>query len=179
MKIRRMFSLALTALALTAALTGCGQDQKKEQEEKQPLTVEERTELYQTAIETACDPEANSFVDLVTSPEDDMSEIIFMMLDLKAEDMSAYALAISAVNVRAYGIAAIYPAAGKDDDVLEALNQFVENQKESFYQYLETEYETAVNTRIETLEDGTILMVMCEDQDAVFDSIRDTIEGAQ
>ena len=179
MKIRRILSLALTVLLLTAALTGCGQEQKQEQEEKQPLTVEERTELYQTAIETACGPDANSFTSIVTSPEDQTAPIVLLMLGVEEEDMSAYALLVSPVNVQAFGIAAIYPAAGKDDDVLEALNAFVDNQKESFYQYLESEYEIAANTRIETLEDGTILMVMCENQDAVFDAIRDDIEGAQ
>ena len=39
-------------------------------------------------------------------------------------------------------------------------------------------YEIASHAHLETLEDGTILLVMCEDQDAVFDAIRDTIEGA-
>ena len=29
-----------------------------------------------------------------------------------------------------------------------------------------------------TLEDGTVLLVMCQDQDAVFDAIRDTILAA-
>ena len=29
------------------------------------------------------------------------------------------------------------------------------------------------------VDDGTVLMVMCEGQDAVFDSIRDTIEQGQ
>lgn len=93
--------------------------------------------------------------------------------------MSAYALDVSPVNIQAYGIAAVYPAGGKEDGVLESLNGFIDNQKESFYQYLEDEYETASNTRLETLEDGTILMVMCQDQDTVFDAIRDAIEGAQ
>ena len=101
-----------------------------------------------------------------------------MMLGLEAEDMSAFALAISPVNVQAYGIAAIYPAQGKEDDVLEALNGFIDNQKESFQQYLEEEYETASNTRLETLEDGTVLMVMVQEQDTVFDAIRDAIEAA-
>ena len=81
--------------------------------------------------------------------------------------------------IKAYGIAAVYPADGKEDDVLEALNGFIDTQKESFQQYLEEEYETASNTRLETLEDGTILMVMHPDQDTVFDTIRDAVESAQ
>ena len=37
----------------------------------------------------------------------------------------------------------------------------------------------ASNARLETLEDGTVLLVMCQDQDAVFDAIRDTILAAE
>ena len=100
------------------------------------------------------------------------------MLGVTAADMSAFALSVSPMNIKAYGIAAIYPAAGKSDAVLEGLNAFIDRQKQSFEQYLADQYEIAGNARLETLEDGTILLVMCEDQDAVFDAIRDTIEGA-
>ena len=60
----------------------------------------------------------------------------------------------------------------------QGLNAFIDRQKQSFEQYLADKYEIASNARLETLEDGTILLVMCEDQYAVFDAIRDTIEGA-
>ena len=83
-----------------------------------------------------------------------------------------------ALKITSIVIGAIYPAAGKSDAVLEGLNAFIDRQKQSFEQYLADQYEIAGNARLETLEDGTILLVMCEDQDAVFDAIRDTIEGA-
>ncbi len=172
--MKRILSLLLAALFLGSALSACS----PQEPEKPPLTAQERTQLYQTAIEDAAGPSANSFVEIVTSSEDEMAEMILMMLGLEEEDMSAFALAISPVNVQAYGIAAIYPAQGKEDDVLEALNGFIDNQKESFQQYLEEEYETASNTRLETLEDGTVLMVMVQEQDTVFDAIRDAIEAA-
>ena len=110
--------------------------------------------------------------------KDDMADVIFELLGVTAADMSAFALSVSPMNIKAYGIAAIYPAAGKSDAVLEGLNAFIDRQKQSFEQYLADQYEIASNARLETLEDGTILLVMCEDQDAVFDAIRDTIEGA-
>ena len=174
--MRRIAFLCLTLLTLSGILTGCA---AAGQEEDTPLTPQERTELYKTAVEDACAQDGNTFVEIVTSQEDEMAEFLFTALELEAEDMTAYALAISSVNIQAYGIAAVYPAAGKEDDVLEALNGFIDTQKESFHQYLEQEYETASNTRLETLEDGTILMVMHPDQDTVFDAIRDTVEGAQ
>ena len=107
-----------------------------------------------------------------------MADVIFELLGVTAADMSAFALSVSPMNIKASGIAAIYPAAGKSDAVLEGLNAFIDRQKQSFEQYLADQYEIASNARLETLEDGTILLVMCEDQDAVFDAIRDTIEGA-
>ena len=112
------------------------------------------------------------------------SSIIYAPMYLKNVFYDPLMQALGATNadlglmVSAYGIAAIYPAAGKSDAVLEGLNAFIDRQKQSFEQYLADQYEIASNARLETLEDGTILLVMCEDQDAVFDAIRDTIEGA-
>ena len=151
MKLQRTLPLLL----LLALLAGCGTSSQPS-----ALTAEERTQLYQTAIESARDAEMNEAIGIL------------------AADMSAFALSVSPMNIKAYGIAAIYPAAGKSDAVLEGLNAFIDRQKQSFEQYLADQYEIAGNARLETLEDGTILLVMCEDQDAVFDAIRDTIEGA-
>ena len=175
--MRRVVSFVLSA-ALLALLGGCASQQPNE-DVKPPLTAQERTALYQTAIESAASPGANSFVELVTSPEAQEAELLFTMLDLEAEDMDAFCLAISPVNVQAYGIAAVFPAGGKEDDVLDALNGFIDTQKENFQQYLEEEYKVASDARLETLEDGTILLVMCQDQDTVFDAIRDAIEAGQ
>ena len=165
MKLQRTLPLLL----LLALLAGCGTSSQPS-----ALTAEERTQLYQTAIESARDAEMNEAIGILT----DTADVIFELLGVTAADMSAFALSVSPMNIKAYGIAAIYPAAGKSDAVLEGLNAFIDRQKQSFEQYLADQYEIASNARLETLEDGTILLVMCEDQDAVFDAIRDTIEGA-
>ena len=107
-----------------------------------------------------------------------MADFILPMLGITAENTSSFAVAVSAMNVRAYGIAAVMPAAGEDEAVLEGLNSFIENQRQSFEQYLADQYEVAKNARLETLEDGTLLLVMSEGQDALFDAIRDSIEKA-
>ena len=160
----------LLALAL---LAGCGS-----QGQEQVLSPEERTQLYTDAIEGARDQDTNEAMGLVTSSEDPTAQLIFELLGVTEEDMSSYALSVSPMNVKAYGIAAIYPAAGKDEVVLEGLGAFIDRQKQSFEQYLADQYEVAKSARLETLEDGTILMVMAEGQDDLFEAIRDTIEGA-
>lgn len=166
-----MKRLIAAALLLALPLTGCAG-----KKEEKTLTPEERTQLYETAITAARDEETNQVQPVLTSAEGENANLIFSLLGVSAEDMSAFALSVSLMNVKAYAIAAIYPAAGKEDTVLEGLHSFVDSQKQSFEQYLPDQYEIAKNTRLETLEDGTALLVMCENQDPVFDAIRDAIE---
>ena len=166
------FLLLLTFALAAGVLSGCGAETQEN-----PMTPEERTQLYRTAIESARDQDTNDAYGIVTSPEDDLAEIVFEMLGVEEGDMSAYALSVSPMNVKAYAVAAIYPAAGKEDAVQEGLDAFVENRKASFEQYLMDQYDIADSARLETLDDGTVLLVMCPDQDAVFDAIRTSIEA--
>ena len=163
--------LTVYVLLFALILTGCGS--KKQQP---TLSYEERTDLYETAIEAARDEQTNEAFPLITEADSDNAEMVFDLLGVTPEDMNAYAISVSLMNVKAYAIAATYPAAGKEDALLESLRIFVSNQQRSFKEYLADQYEIAVNTRLETLEDGTVLLVMSENQDAVFDSIRDVIE---
>ena len=158
-------------LLITMLLTGCGT------EPQQPvLPYDERTDLYETAIEAARNEVTNESFPLIDDADDDNAEAVFDLLNIVPEDLNAYAISVSLVDVKAYAVAAIYPAAGKEDAILESLRRFIIGQQHSFKEYLADQYEIAVNTRLETLADGTILLVMSENQDAIFDSIRDTIE---
>lgn len=165
--MKRFFSLILLPILL---LTGCSSAPESQ------LTAQERTELYRSAIQNARDQDANDAFPIVTSAEDDTASFLLELMGLSAEDMSAFAVSASAMNVKAYGIAAVYPAEGRDEAVKDALEGFVDRQKQSFEQYLADQYDIANNARLETLEDGTILLVMCEGQDAVFTAIRSAIE---
>ena len=165
--MKRFFSLILLPILL---LTGCSSAPESQ------LTAQERTELYRSAIQSARDQDANDAFPIITSAEDDTASFLLELMGLSAEDMSAFAISASAMNVKAYGIAAVYPAEGKDEAVKEAVEGFVDRQKQSFEQYLADQYDIANNARLETLEDGTILLVMCEGQDEVFTAIRSAIE---
>lgn len=167
MKSYRIAPLLLALLLLA----GCGSTAGKD------LTPEERTQLYRTAIEAARDRELNEAVPIVTSTEDDLGQAVFDILGLDPADCAACALSASLMNVKAYGIAAVCPVSGKEQQVWDGLSGFIDRQQQNFQMYLPDQYAIAQNARLDTLSDGTVLLVMCEDQDGVFDAIRSTIEG--
>ena len=169
--MKKMIALLAAALTLTAVLTACGQKQESR-------TPEELTQVYADALtENGGEMvEYNPVISKVDS-EDPVSAMILESMGLKEEDMTAFGVSGSMMNVKAYGIAAVMPAEGKEEAVKEGLQGFIDRQKSSFETYLADQYAVAESARLETLEDGTVLMVMCEDQDPVFDGIRAAIEA--
>ena len=157
------------------ALVGCGGNNNDSGSVSK--TPEEYTEAYKTAIESARDDELNEAVPVVTSTEDDTASLVLSLIGVTDENTDAFAVAISPMNIKAYGVAAILPAEGKSEEVLEGVNAFVEQQKQSFEQYLADQYEIANAAKVETLDDGTILLVMCENQDTVLDAIKTSLNG--
>ena len=138
------------------------------------MTAEERTQRYEDAINN-CGAELVEYNPPVTSGEEDLSELAFQLLGVTEEDMEAYAISLSAMNVQAYTIALILPAEGKEETVLESVNAYVERQQQSFEFYLADQYEIAKSARVETLEDGTILLVMAENTDEVYSAITEAL----
>ena len=166
------FALVL-ALSLTV-LAGCSGNSAQTSDK----TPEELTQLYSDAITQNGGEMAEVNPPITQVSEDDpMSSMILETLGLTQEDMSAFAISASMMNVKAYGIAAVMPAEGKEEAVTQALQGYIDRQQQSFETYLVDQYEVAKNARLETLKDGTVLMVMCEDQDTVFDSISSAIQG--
>lgn len=127
--------------------------------------------LYSSAI-TNNGGEMVTYNPVFTKVQDgDLSGMIVETMGLNTGDMAAFGISASAMNVKAYGIAAVKPAAGKEAAVKQALQSYIDKTKSNFEQYLADQYEVASSARLETLSDGTILMVMCEDQDTVFNAI--------
>lgn len=172
--MKKILSITLATLMVLATLTACAPKEQAPVE----LTPEERTELYQTAIESsgAAMVEYNP---VVSDPEDDMAELLLMLLGLTREDMTSFGISLSPMNTKAYCIAAIMPAEGKAETVLNGLNAFVEQQQMNFEMYLVDQYEIAMAAKVETLEDGTVLLVMCEDQDTVLENIKTALTAEQ
>ena len=172
--MKRFFALSLAALMVFGLLAGCSSSDSQET----PKTPEELTQLYKTAIEGARDQETNEAISVITSSQDDLADLVLPMVGITDENATSYAVAVSPMNTRAYGIVAVRPAADKSEEVLSGLQSFIDTQKQSFEQYLPDQSEIANSARLETLEDGTILLVMCEGQDDIFTSIQETIEAA-
>lgn len=169
--MKKMIALLAAALTLTAVLTACGQKQESR-------TPEELTQVYADALtENGGEMVEYNPVTSKVDSEDPVSAMILESMGLKEEDMTAFGVSGSMMNVKAYGIAAVMPAEGKEEAVKEGLQGFIDRQKSSFETYLADQYAVAESARLETLEDGTVLMVMCEDQDTVFDGIRAAIEA--
>jgi hypothetical protein len=104
-----------------------------------------------------------------------MAELTFELLGVTEADMDAYAISLSAMNVHAYTIALILPAEGREDTVLDSLNSYVERQQQNFEFYLEDQYEIAKSAKVETLSDGTVLLLMDSNADAEYDAIVDAL----
>ena len=162
--MKRIFTLilALSLLALTAC-SGGGTG------ETDSLTPEERTQRFVTAITDARSEEDNEYNSILSSADDDTADMTFQLLGVTTEDMESFAISVSLMNVKA--------AQDSEDTVKEGLQGFIDQQQQNFQMYLPDQYEVAKNARLETLEDGTVVMVMCEDQDTVFDSIIDSLQA--
>lgn len=171
--MKKMIALALTLALAAGVLAGCSG-----QSAASSKTPEELTQLYADAI-TQNGGEMAQVNPPITqvSEEDPMSAMILESLGLTEEDMTAFAISMSMMNVKAYGIAAVMPADSREEAVKEALQGFIDRQKSSFETYLADQYAVAESARLETLSDGTVLMVMCEDQDTVFDAVSGAILG--
>lgn len=170
--MKKILALALAAALSVTVLAGCSG--KESAPEKTP---EELAELYSTAITENGGEMAEYNPAFTEVKEDDGSAMILETMGLKAEDMMAFGISASLMNIKAYAIAAVMPAEGKADAVKVALQGYVDSTKSSFEMYLADQYEIAKNAKLETLEDGTILLVMCENQDTVFEAISGSIAG--
>ena len=180
--MKKLFTLALVAALAVSVLTGCGSSNKNEANgndtsASQTKSPEELTTLYKDAI-TANGGEMVEYNPVISeAKEDDGSAMLLEMMGLKQEDMTAFGISTSMMNVKAYGIAAVMPAEGKEESVKAALQGFIDQKCTEFESYLVDQLEVAQNAKLETLADGTVLMVMTEGQDEVFTAISAAIAG--
>ena len=107
----------------------------------------------------------------VQSDKDAIESMYYDVLGFTADDVTELAMSVSLINVKAYGIVIAKPAEGCEETVKAGLQGFIDTQCANFETYLADQYEIAKNAKLETLDDGTIIMVMCENADAVYEAI--------
>ena len=153
------------------------QESSSEGESAPAGETSELAQKYADAITAARDDEMNEVMPIQTTLDAEKDAYLIEMLGFGPDDVEAAAISVSMINVKAYGVAVVKPAEGHEDVVKAGLEGFVEYQKKSFEQYLADQYEVAKAARVETLEDGTMILVMCEDQDTVYDGIVSALNG--
>lgn len=155
------------------------------EESTAPETETPATEAPATEAPATEAPVTNALGDAITAARTDedneaypvfcdkdaIEDMYYQIVGFTASDVDEIAMSVSLINVKAYGIVVVKPAEGCADTVKAGLQAFIDTQCANFETYLADQYEIAKNAKLETLEDGTIVMVMCENADSVYESI--------
>lgn len=187
----KKYIAAFLCIAMYLALmSACGTETKPE-ESTEPITSEQPSEAPEDSAEPeepedSSEPETSSpLADAITSARGDeeneaypvqsdkdaIESMYYDVLGFTADDVTELAMSVSLINVKAYGIVIAKPAEGCEETVKAGLQGFIDTQCANFETYLADQYEIAKNAKLETLDDGTIIMVMCENADAVYEAI--------
>lgn len=155
------------------------------EESTAPETETPETEAPATEAPATEAPVTNALGDAITAARTDedneaypvfcdkdaIEDMYYQVVGFTASDVDEIAMSVSLINIKAYGIVVVKPAEGCADTVKAGLQAFIDTQCANFETYLADQYEIAKNAKLETLEDGTIVMVMCENADSVYESI--------
>ncbi len=199
-KMKKIIAAVLCLTMCLALMSACGTENKPAETDpvtsEEPSTAptesaepseepsDEPSDEPSTAPETEA-PAASTLADAITTARTDeeneaypvfsdkaaIEDAYYQVVGFTASDVDEIAMSVSLINIKAYGIVIAKPAEGCADTVKAGLQAFIDNQCASFETYLADQYEIAKNAKLETLDDGTIVMVMCKDADAVYDAI--------
>ena len=103
---------------------------------------------------------------------DEIANMMMPMLNLEDGMAEDFAASLSTMMVQSYGLAIVKPAEGRTQDVVDALNAYVESEQQSMEHYLEDQYQIAKNAKVETLPSGEVVLVCCEDSDTVLANLK-------
>ncbi|WP_312643667.1 DUF4358 domain-containing protein [Hydrogenoanaerobacterium sp.] len=162
--------------SVSESVDSSSEEESSEEESTPEFEIPEENKKLGDIITAARTDEMNEAMNIIMSKDDPQAQLIFDVAGLNADDMEAFAVSISPMNIKAYGVAIIKPAEGKDEAVLKAINGFVDGQKKAFEQYLPDQKEIANSATVDTLEDGTVVLVMSEDGAAVQKAILEALK---
>lgn len=104
--------------------------------------------------------------------DEEIRNMLFPLLNLEEGDYTDFAASVSGMMVQSYAIAIVKPAEGKADAVKQALQDFVTHEQMSMEHYLEDQYQIAKAAKVEVLPSGEVVLVCCENSDAVLSAIK-------
>lgn len=180
--MKRILSIVLS-LSLVLALAGCGASSSQPSGPRDYAAIlsgARDQELNNTAVIFSYKDDAEKewsaqgayAGDLDEDSLEDQAEAGFLMLGLDEDDVAEAAFSVSLMNVQSYGVAIVKPDEGKTEAVQQSLAGFIEAQKAAQQNYLADQYEIAKAAKLEVLKSGEVVLVMCEGQDSVFNSIK-------
>ena len=177
---KRIFAALLALGCALLVFTGCGS--------KKDTTPKDYTQIIHDAREA----EDNDYY-MIFSPAEDgkftaqygysaeyeadqlSDEVANMMMPLLGLEDGMYddfAASVSGMMVSVYGVAIVKPAEGRTQDVVDAMDAYVQSQQKAMERYLEDQYEIASAARVATVPTGEVVMVCCEDSDTVLENIK-------
>ena len=104
--------------------------------------------------------------------DEEIRNMLLPLLNLEEDMYTDFAASVSGMMVQSYGIAIVKPAEGKADAVKQALQDFVTHEQMSMEHYLEDQYQIAKAAKVEVLPSGEVVLVCCENSDAVLSAIK-------
>ena len=173
---------ALLAVAALFALAGCSKSNKADAAPKD----------YTKILHDARPDEDNEYYMIFSPGEDgkftaqygysdsydaaqldeEIRNMLLPLLNLEEDMYTDFAASVSGMMVQSYGIAIVKPAEGKQQAVSEALDAYVQSQMQSMEHYLEDQYQIAKAAKVEVLPSGEVVLVCCENSDAVLSAIK-------
>ena len=173
---------ALLAVAALFALVGCGKSDKADAAPKD----------YTKILHDARPDEDNEYYMIFSPGEDgkftaqygysdsydaaqldeEIRNMLLPLLNLEEDMYTDFAASVSGMMVQSYGIAIVKPAEGKQQAVSEALDAYVQSQMQSMEHYLEDQYQIAASSHISTAPTGEVILVCCENPEAVMNAIK-------
>lgn len=155
--MKKISVLLAAVLLLVACLAACGGGQ----------AGGGSTADYKAVLEAARPEELNSIALYTVVTNGDSGDIHNMIFSesfgFVEEDMDKYAISLGTVITKAYGVAIILPAEGREQAVIDQVNAFVEQQQKAQENYLQDQYEIAMGAIVKTAPTGEVLLAMCED----------------
>ena len=104
--------------------------------------------------------------------DDEVRSILLPLLNLEDDMYTDLSASLSAMMVQSYGVAIVKPAEGKTQEVVDAMDAYIQNQQQTMEHYLEDQYQIAASAKVATVPTGEVVMVCCENSDAVMNAIK-------